>query len=237
MDTATLIGLISLAVAIIGLLITVVEKWDAIAPRIGAVYNAVMAKLPSIDLNLSRRHFIGTSIVIVTGGVITYSLRFFDIGSLKKSGRWYKYSGEPDFVVNKRNGVIHLKGACDDHLPIEHVAIEDAVSSHLHGVKRQQITKSVLEQLPDNLKEELLIDAISKSPTSTHLYKYLIKLWGRKKEYSKIHEFLSVNITFLESKLAIYKTLKEKHRYSIAIGELRIKKNHAEYLAGMSKYS
>jgi hypothetical protein len=64
-----------------------------------------------------------------------------------------------------------------------------------------------VEQLPDNLKEELLIDAISKSPTSAHLYKYLIKVWGRKKGDSK------------------------------AISELRIKKNHAEYLAGTISYS
>jgi len=237
MDIATLIGLISLAVAIIGLLITILEKWDVIAPRIGTAYKTVTDRLPSVGPNLSRRKFIGTGIVIIAGGVITYSLKSFDMGSFKRSGRWSKYSGEPDFVVNKRNGVIHLKGICDDHLPIEQAAIESSVSSGLHGAKRQQITKSVIEQLPDNLKEELLIDAISKSPTSTHLYKYLIKVWGRKKEYSKIHEFLSVNIVFLESKLVAHKTPKEERRYSKAISELRIKKNRAEYLAGISQYS
>ena len=168
METATLIGLISLVVAIIGLLITIIEKWDVIAPRIGAAYKAATDRLPSVDLNLSRRKFIGAGIVVFAGGAVAYSLKFLDVVFFKRSDRWTKYSGGPDFVVNKRNGVIHLKGICDDHLPIEQAAIESSVSSGLHGDKRQQITKSVMEQLPDNLKEELLIDAISKSPTSTH---------------------------------------------------------------------
>ena len=237
MDTATLIGLIGLIVAIIGLLITILEKWDTLAPRVGVMYKSITDNLPSVKINLSRRKFIGTSIAIITGGVVTYSLKFFDFASFKRSDRWSKYSSNPNFVVNKRNGVIHLKGICDDHLPIEQAVIESSVSSDLHGDKRQQMTMLVMNDLSDNLKEELLIEAISKSPTSTHLYKYLIKLWGRKKEYSKIHEFLTVNIIFLESKLAAHKTSKEERRYSKAIREFRIKKNRAEYLAQISKFS
>ena len=237
MDTTTLIGIISLLVAIIGLSITILEKWDVIAPRIVAVYKAIAERLPSLGLNLSRRHFIGTSILAIGGGATTLSYKFFDFGNSKRSNRWSKYTDETNFVVNERNGVIHLKGICDDHLPIEQTVIENSISSNLHGAKRQQITNSVLKQLPDNLREELLIDAITKSPTSTHLYKHLVKLWGRKKEYSKIHEFLSVNIKFLESKLEFHKTPKQKRKYSKAISELRIKKSHAEYLAGISKYS
>jgi len=237
MDTSTIIGLVSLAVAIVGLLITIVEKWDVIAPRIRAVYQSIASNMPSVNFDLSRRWFMGASAFALVGGAVAYSLRFFDIASLSKNNRWSRYSGEENFVVNKSNGTIHLKGICDDHLPMVKTTVNDSVASHLHGAKRQQITKKVLENLPDEVKEELLIEVIKKSPTSTHLYKYLIKQWGRKKEYSKIHEFLSVNIKFLSSKLSTANSVKDKRKYTKAIGELREKKNNAEYLASISKFS
>lgn len=237
MDTATLIGLVSLAVAVIGLLITIIEKWHVIAPRVRAGYRVSIEKLPTINLNLSRRQFIGAGIFAVAGGAIAYTFKFFDITFLTSSNRWSKYSGVSRFVVNRNNGIIHLEGLCDDHLPANQTTVNNSVSLRLHSYKQQQITKAVLEELPHELKEELLIDAISKSPTSTHLYKYLIKLWGRNKEYSKIHEFLSVSIKFLESKLGPFNSDKEKRKYSKAINELRVNINHAEYLASISTYS
>jgi hypothetical protein len=54
MDAATLIKLISLTIAIIGLLITIFEKWDVIAPRIGTAYKTVRDRLPSVDLKSIR---------------------------------------------------------------------------------------------------------------------------------------------------------------------------------------
>ena len=235
MDTAALIGLISSAVAIIGLLITIIEKWDVIASRTQAVCKESVNKFTSISFSLSRRQFIGVSLLAVVG-VISHSLKLFNMTSRLKHEKWSSYAAEQRFVVNQKNGVIHLKGICDDHLPASQTTVNNSTASHLHGSKRQQITMAVLKYLPDNLKEELLIDAIKESPTSTHLYTYLTKQWGRTKEYHRIHEFLSVNIKFLESKLANHKTDKEKRRYAKAINELRIKKNHAEYLASISKF-
>ena len=74
------------------------------------------------------------------------------------------------------------------------------------------------------LREELLIDANKASPTSSHLYKYLIKQWGRRKEYTKIHDFLSINIKYIESKLTSSTREKERRKYLKAILELRTKK-------------
>ncbi len=126
--------------------------------------------------------------------------------------------------MNKKNGTIHLKGLCDEHLPLLQTTVKNPISSHIHRSKQQQITKTVLGNLSDELGEELLIDAIKASPTSSHLYKYLIKQWGRRKEYTKIHDFLSINIKYIESKLTSSTREKERRKYLNAILELRTKK-------------
>jgi len=220
MDTTTLIGLISLSVAIIGLLITIVEKWKIITSKVLSLYRLCICKISSLKLDLSRRKFITTGIIVGAGSILAFLFKFPSIKPPAKPNKWSKYSFEKKFIVNKKNGVIHFKEICKDHLPVSHTSVSNPVSSHLHGSKQQKITKAVLPRLPDKLKEELLIDAIKKSPTSTHLYKYLIKQWGRNKEYPKIHSFVSINIKYIESKLI--NKISDKKKVQIFKSNIRI---------------
>ncbi len=55
MDTTTLIGLISLVVAIIGLLVTIFEKWNVIHPKIVSLFRAWVNNISSVNLNLPHR--------------------------------------------------------------------------------------------------------------------------------------------------------------------------------------
>ncbi len=125
METATLIGLISLAVAIIGLLISITEKWDVIALKIQVVYKKSVNKFTLFSFNLSRRQFIGASLVTVVG-LIIYPLKFFNISSRLKHDKWSRFADEQRFVVNQKNGVIHLKGICDNHLPASRTTVNNA---------------------------------------------------------------------------------------------------------------
>ena len=144
-------------------------------------------------------------------------------------------------ILNQRSGIFHHVDMCANHCPSEANISRGSVSFEVEKFHRANLAKFALliakrEQSP--LAARLLVTAISYNPLSTHLYKPLIGIWGKNKDYKKIHKFLDANIKYL-------RTLAERqgsdptrsNPYEKALKELQTRKNRAEYLATLAEVS
>lgn len=102
----------------------------------------------------------------------------------------------------------------------------------IHGSKHVHISFVLSKNATDNAKEELLVEAIKSNPLSTHLYSPLIGLWGKTKQYDKIHDFLDANVEYLKSRIdSADLPEKAKARYKRAYQELSLRQSRAKRLA------
>ena len=91
-------------------------------------------------------------------------------------------------------------------------------------------------ELKEVNSEAVVISAINRSPTSTHLYKRLIKKWGREKKYAKIHELLESSIEYLGTLLVKNENdLRLTVKYKKAIQELELRRDKAHFQSRMKK--
>ena len=137
-------------------------------------------------------------------------------------------------IINSVTGVMHLKGICDDHLPINTSSKASEIKS-FHNSHNLRLNKYTLNKIPNSFKEEILKQAIFNSPTSTHLYSLLIKFWGQQKEYQKIHLLLSSSLEFLQQKSRQTTHNKLKRKLNKAVQELKKQQTKADYLRIFSK--
>ena len=225
--------------AIVGIavgLVTLIKEWGVISSAI----RKITTKVWRISIaKPSRRKFLITA---VAGSVLTVT--FFAFPNLRNKIEIELTSKDKKItknvlLKNKMTGVIHHVGACSDHLPkdAEQIEIPEQLNVEtIHKSKQQHIASIILSGITDSKAEELLVAVITKNPTSTHLYKYLIGYWGREKMYDKIHEFLEANISYLNSKLRVNagnpKLLK---KYAKAISELEQRQDRARYLSRVAK--
>ena len=144
-------------------------------------------------------------------------------------------------VKNAKSDVIHHKTACKDHLPKMIESIDSSLPSmadKVHKGKLVYIAEIEARESYGAETEKLLIEAIKASPTSTHLYRFLVGIWGKNKKYDKIHSFLSDNIKYLEGKASQYQEKpKILKKYTNALADLRVRKVRADYLADMAKFT
>lgn len=231
MDAITIVAtIIGIAVGVV----TLIKEWPVIVRAISGLREKVAeSRLP--DFN--RRKLIAASSLGLVGLILYVSLPH--LKEVAKKIPLVKRPSEKDrFVKNENSGVIHHIEACADHLPKNLLTIdasEVATSETIHESKLNHIAS--LENLGVE-SETLIINAIKKSPTSTHLYKFLVKDWGRKKEYSRIHEFLEANLEYLRSFLTQYaydERLQQKYRKAIA--ELEQRRDKARYHAKIANFS
>ena len=144
-----------------------------------------------------------------------------------------------ELVLNKNTGVVHHKKICADHLPREKNLCQNLSSSqisHIHQSKEIYIAETLSKTAEDAYKEKLLIEAIKNSPTSTHLYRPLIRLWGKNKEHERIHEFLEASVDYMKGLLGMPNiSARVEKKYRKALLEIMQRQNRAKYLAKMSK--
>lgn len=231
MDISNLIALIGLIFALITLLITILDKWNVIS--IGVRKGLALLRSRSV-FNTTRRKIL--TLGLLSAGILMLGIsRFIPERKNTKVSKWDQFKNVEELIVNKKTGVIHHKDLCIDHIPQHKTSVTNSITCRIHGSKKMQITSKLIGKIPDKLATDLLIENIVSSPTSTHLYKYLIKIWGKNKEYEKIHNFLKTNIEFLRHTLTISTNPKIVKKLTKALNELEVRKNKAEYLANIVK--
>ncbi len=238
-DAAVIIGIV---IAAVSLLITIIIEWkhlQSAARFLKQKTIEIWHKLTGFQRpSMNRRRVLITGLIGITGsilGVGGWKLNFTDfiniVGHPLPSG----------FLENPKSGVLHYVGTCSSHVPKTKngwPAASSATLSNIHKQKLVHIAGEVAKYQHGEGVESLLIHAIRSSPTSTHLYKYLVGTWGRKKEYNKIYNFLATNIDYLEQlSISAANNSKQFKRYSKAIVELRKQKTRAEYFAQIGKVS
>ena len=234
MNTGEIVTLVGVVIAALTLLVTLVMGWTHVV----AALRKARRFLGNVSFqSTSRRAFLGMTaafgaavVLYLVGGVgyIASVLRQVSGKKLPKG-----------FVQNSQSGVLHHISACADHLPVaanRSESLQTSNQTRIHQSKKIHIAEVVAKRSEDEMAVPILIDAIKDSPTSTHLYKYLIGIWGKRKEYDRIHEFLAANIQYLRTKLAESPDKpKAARRYSKALQELEQRRSRAEYLARLSK--
>ncbi|MYM64194.1 hypothetical protein [Pseudomaricurvus sp. HS19] len=228
---------ITIVATIIGIaagVVTLIKEWPVIVKAASTLREkAANSKLP----DFKRRKLMVALSLGVAGSIIYASFPLLK-ETVKKLSTVRRPSENDKFVKNETSGIIHHAEVCANHLPNNLLAVEprELISSEsIHESKLNHIAS--LEDLEIE-REAIIINAIKKSPTSTHLYKYLVSEWGRKKEYSRIHTFLETNLEHLKSLLSQYaydKRLNKK--YEKAIAELEQRRDKARYLAKMANFS
>jgi len=223
------IFIIPLLIAAATFLILVAEKWDVLRDR----FRDINARVPQ-DRN--RREVLKCISGFVAAPIVYWvqPYRFPSVFCMKLP--W-----NSQIVKNKKTGKIHHLSVCKGHLPSvdnrDVVYFFDSYSS-LHGSKKMVISNCLLNVACDEEKEAILLSSIKHSPTSTHLYKPLIKLWGRKKEYENIHVLLDSNIELLKAmagrSVGNQRLMK---KYTKAFLELEERKIVAKYHARISELS
>lgn len=256
METSNIIGLIALVVAILTFLITLIKERKVITPIIRVFRGKLTKTSKSNETSSTRRNLLFIIGAIASLGAYAVYKRNGEMEPhrpLNKDEADISFTTKTltkdivdnhkhteiisnDLVINLKSGIVHHKNECKDHLPANYEQLNSSDLTRIHAGKRVKITEKLISSLPDNQAEALLIEAIKLSPTTTHLYKYLVKMWGRKMEYSKTHEFLGVNIKYLSAKLASTNNQKEMKRFTKAIGELNNRQIKAEYLAGIARF-
>ncbi len=188
------IGLLGVLIALITLLVTLMKEWS----HISEFFQSLKVKLPDRPrVNISRRNVIkafGAIGVISSCGLIFHTW----LRNLQSC----RPVSNANFVLNEKNGIVHHSSICKEHLPSARNACgitSPTVTNSLkvHSGKLVHIAGSKAIKLPDEVRESLLLEAIRQSPTSVHLYSQLIKIWGRRKQYHRIHEFLAANVDYI----------------------------------------
>jgi len=228
MNVSEVIAIIGVIIALFGLLISVLKDWSEIAPQIGKVREYFSLLGP---FSASRRKFL-----LGFMSISSLSLLYVTQGFKFRSDDSMILQANSKLVMNKANGIIHHLDLCADHLPKNNTGDIAAFSyNKIHGSKRIKIAEVIADSFDDQNKEILLIETISHSPTSTHLYKYLVKLWGKQKKYEKIHSFLKANTEYLEVlKQEASDKPKLQKKYAKALKELKVRQVKAKYLARIS---
>lgn len=223
--------LVVLAAALVGIaagLFALIKDWLAVKQRL-LMFVRWLGRTG--QPNVSRRKaVIGTFSVIAIIGV------YLTAPAVKVSFRNLVGTrhplANPRFVKNGLNGVVHDTEVCKKHLPKRQLAAypeELPPSSLFHKSKHVHVAS--LERAELDL-EAVVLNAIRISPTSTHLYKRVVKKWGREKEYEKIHELLDSSIDYLSSLLARSGGDRKRIRkYEKAIRELKQRRDSARFLS------
>ncbi|WP_121626588.1 hypothetical protein [Poseidonibacter antarcticus] len=129
-------------------------------------------------------------------------------------------------IVNKKNGIIHHKIICKDHLPKKkNIGSNMSFASNVKFHKSKSI--EILNQLTKNISVEdsieILLLATANNPTSVHLYDKLVKLYGKIKKYDSIHILLSnaeIKISYML--IEMNNNTKEYKRYNKALSHVLI---------------
>ena len=224
---------IGVIIGAIGLLITIIKEWKYIV-RFFRWCNSKLPKFPSMNIN--RRRFLQsisvTAVVVLSG---TWLYCYFK----KCSSPCNREESENDLVWNKKNGVVHHKTICSGHLPNQNnlcTSPPSEMTLKIHSSKIVHIATNLSSEVDEILKEHILVEAIKHNPTSTHLYRLLIKIWGKYKKYEKIHELLDANADYLlhlKNKTTYSEKLKRK--FTKAYNELITMQNKARRHARLYK--
>ena len=194
-------------------------------------------KPPLSKIQISRRRFLlGIGLAAGIGALYFNSKEIYRIVS---SGITNPKRQPTALIKNASSNVIHHKIACKDHLPKIEQSINSSpasIAEKVHQGKLVHITELAARKSYGPETENLLIEAIKASPTSTHLYCFLIGMWGKNKQYDKIHSLISINIRYLEEKASQHQEKpKILKKYTKALADLRNRKARAVYLADMAK--
>lgn len=231
---------IQLIATIVGIavgILTIIEKRELITSVLKKLRGRI-AKIKPVDI--SKRNFlISFSIIgVATSVYIAHPLLRKIVRSIAN------VEGAallPGLIVNTESGVVHHFDICSNHLPAakkQSTVVSDGMKPQIHESKHIHISTLLASKIDGPELESLLINTITKSPTSTHLYRPLIRYWGRIKEYDRIHQFLAANVEFLESKLLqLPDNPRIKKKYVQALSELETRRNRARYLERIAEVS
>jgi len=225
-------------IALLGLVAAILIGWNQIQPKVNTLYKYFEKKLLNSTFSPVRRNIvIGVAALPLLGYL--YSLFGFKINL--EDDDHVLLLNDTKLIVNKHNGCVHHPELCQEHLPLQKNRLSKVKAfnyTDIHRSKSLQIAGVVAADLDEKQREKLLLAAISNSPTSTHLYKHLVKLWGRQKKYGKIHKFLAVNIEYIEAlKDGSIDNPRLQKKYRKALVELEIRQTRAKYHKGIQEVS
>jgi hypothetical protein len=215
---------------------------EALDPSLINNTKTILLKLIHLINSLIKdEKYIKSRRIFLTSGITLGIFCFFDLARNKKLNKFIPLSiKNPTLVKNRLTGAIHDEKNCKDHLPIKK-NIEDISFNvsykKLHSLGGNKVIKSILSNLSDNEKELFLLEAISNNPTSTHLYKWLIRLYGKIKNYGEIDILLNNGISYLMFKNKIETSKKLKKQYEKGINDLKVRQLRASVLAQLSRRS
>lgn len=193
----------------------------------------------------SRRAFLGVAILGV-GSLFAYASGGYHYIVKRLKSRRHGIVSD-NFIRNKKTGVVHHIDVCADHLPKEFGHLSHMSEDLERKIHRQKLPHIATIQVLNSMEPgvvDLVLASLQTRPTSVHLYKYLISIWGKDKDYDRIHSFLSSSIEYLSHRLNQTKSnpdisnkarIKLERKYAKAIRELNQRKVRADFLASVSK--
>lgn len=132
-------------------------------------------------------------------------------------------------IAHKKNGTIHFVGVSKGNLPSAKWATNkiDLVKYHPYGGFEMRIYEAVGKEAISQKNDKATIYAyglaIKFSPLSYHLYDKLIRIYGRRKEYNKVLELLTVALLNVE-KMQLSKRLRKRAKKEFTMRIERTKK-------------
>jgi len=226
MDIVTLVATV---VTIVVGVTTLILQWPNLKPKLSDWLRRARVVIPPMPSR--RKALIGGSIGFA--GIVAYLVVPRIICTLGIGNGCPRPAN--NLVKNRTSGVIHELEACKGHLPKRQVTVfehELLSSNSVHASKYVHIA-GLFAQNSDS--EPFILSAIERSPTSTHLYKHLVKKWGREKQYEKIHALLEAGISRVKSLQASnIEDERRQRQYKKALEELEQRKTMAEFRASLS---
>jgi hypothetical protein len=180
---------VALMTGIVVALVTILLNWV----KLKKSWRSKDIKNAREKVSVSRRSLIKSTGIMAASFAGWGLLQIKPIKERIERGIYYFLPQGKNLIVNKRNGTIHHKLICKNHLPKnidKSSPLSLASNSRFHGSYKVAILSKITEGVSAEDAIEILMLATENSPTSVHLYDKVVKLLGKIKRYESIHLLL-----------------------------------------------
>lgn len=230
----TIAQFISVATALAAVMVTVLLNWKSLKKA----WNLKDIQKARSKVDAQRRKLIKLVPLIAVGIGSWGVIRFTPIYENLKKGLYYFLPSSNELVVNDKNGVIHHKVLCSNHLPkrsSKSMPYELASKARFHSSHKVGILSELTKDVSAEDAIEILLLAAEDNPTSVHVYDRIVKLLGKIKRYESIHILLENAETNLLGQLKdIKEGTKQYSEYSKAISHIQLQREKAKERARYS---
>ncbi|MDE8602704.1 hypothetical protein M3I01_007170 [Marinomonas sp. RSW2] len=230
----TFTQLISVAIALAAMMITAILNWKALK----RAWDSRDVQKARNKVDSHRRKLIKAFPILAVGIGGWGIIRFTPIYESLKKGLYHFLPSSNELVVNDKNGVIHHKVLCSEHLPkktSKSTPYKLAAKTRFHGSQKVGILSELTKDVSAEDAIEILLLAADDNPTSVHIYDRIVRLLGKIKRYESIHILLENAEANLLEKIKDLRTGSKKHKkYSKAISHIQLQRHKARERARYS---